>query len=285
MTNDMIRKQMGVGADQTSSEADDGAGLPWLEPAPEPERGTLSFKSLALIGTVFLLVFAALLGVFYNRIAGTQEPSDGTGNTPAVIAAPDGPYKISPDEDARRDLAYAEPEKIGPPKFAAETERPMPEAEQLEADSVAAAPQTGGSDKDLADNTNSEPEIDDSASAPRPQKDVETKVIQVKPPEPKAAAVRAVTSESAKMAASGGYMLQLGAFSTRDSAMNGWNIISAKFPGSLSGLSANVEAFETSSSKTLYRLRAASVETRNQANVRCASLKAAKQPCFVVSPQ
>jgi len=271
MSNDMIRRQMGATAGQDSASDDEG-GLPWLEPAPEPDRSTLSFKSLAVIGTIFLLVFAALLGVFYNRIAGDGSGGAGSGGEPTLITAPSGPYKISPEEDARRNLAYddAKPEKIGPPKFADDAERPLAGAEQIESTPVV---------------VEQEPPAPEPAA---PQKTVEEPVRIAAVPkkeEPVAPATPKPAPAGNAAPATSGYMLQLGAFSTRESATNGWKLISGKYPGSLAGLSPNVEPFQTSSKKTLYRLRAAALPTRTQADARCAGLKAAKQACFVVSPQ
>lgn len=298
MSSDTIRRQMGVGKGPQETVDDDG-GLPWLEPAPDPDRGSLSFKSLAIIGTIFLLVFIALMAVFYNRIAGSG-PTAGSvvdGN-PTLIAAPAGPFKITPDEDARAKLAYEEggSSAQGAPKFSGESEKPLSGAEQIER----AASGTGPSAIDLG--TADEPQIgfvrtakpqSKPSDAPKSVKNrssaaadkvAEAVTTAPKPLEAVSAPAGKKPAEPAQTAAVGGYMLQLGAFSSRDSAMNGWRQYSAKYPGSLSGLSPDLQAFQNSSGKTLYRLRAAGLTSRARADARCAALKAAKQPCFVVSP-
>jgi cell division septation protein DedD len=285
---------MGVGKGPQGG-ADDDGGLPWLEPAPDPDRGSLSFKSLAIIGTIFLLVFIALMAVFYNRIAGTG-PSGGTlvDGSPTLIAAPAGPFKITPDESVRSQLDYEDGSaaKESPPRFAGGSEKPLSGAEQIER----AASGQGPAAVDLGSASN--PQIGyvrkttkpDTSNAAQTAPKVTKPTVSEPKPVPEPVKTAAAPKEPAKLAtppqtaAAGGYMLQLGAFSSRDSALNGWKQFSGKYPGSLSGLSPDVQAFQNSSNKTLYRLRAAGLTSRARADARCAALKAAKQPCFVVAP-
>lgn len=297
MSSDSIRRQMGVGKGPQDG-ADSDGGLPWLEPAPDPDRGSLSFKSLAIIGTIFLLVFIALMAVFYNRIAGTG-PSGGTlvDGSPTLIAAPAGPFKITPDESARAQLDYEDGSAAQktPPRFAGGSEKPLSGAEQI--DRAASGQGPAAVELGSANNpqigyvrkANPKPGTSaPSTSDPTPAVPKVTKPVVSAPdpvPEPvKTAAAPKQAQAPTQTAAASGYMLQLGAFSSQESALNGWKQFSGKYPGSLSGLSPDVQAFQNSSNKTLYRLRAAGLTSRARADARCAALKAAKQPCFVVSP-
>ncbi|MEO0412029.1 MAG: SPOR domain-containing protein [Pseudomonadota bacterium] len=292
MTNDTLRKQMGLGNAPGGVDDDDG-GLPWLEPAPDPDRGTLSFKSLAIIGTIFLLVFIAFLAIFYNRIAGSGAAGGSApGGTPTLIAAPIGDFKVTPEQAARGGV----PGQSGPsdgPRFAEGSEQPALGVERLDEalrkTEGGVAVDLGSPDEPLIgyarplEKRPSKPEVADvkdkgeetaakvAVSAPKPAA-----------PEPVAETPKAPAAP-VKTASAGNFLLQLGAFSTRDSALNGWKQYSKTYPGSLAGLEPDLQSFENAAGKTLYRLRAAGLPTRGAADERCAALKAAKQACFVVA--
>lgn len=302
MSNDNLRKQMGLANGPAGVEDDDG-GLPWLEPAPDPDRGTLSFKSLAIIGTIFLLVFIAFLAIFYNRIAGTgSNIPGGPGGTPTLIAAPIGPFKITPEQAAQDDLDTSN-DFDNRPRFSSGSEQPLAGTERLEQalreeGGGAVALDLGGSNnepvigyarpirrdtqeaaEDQAETVIAkvEPQVPDVKEvAPEPVINKPAPVVEPSPPEEKA------PPPPVQVASSGSYLLQLGAFSTRDSALNGWSQYSKTYPGSLAGLAPDLQSFENSAGKTLYRLRAAALDTRGAADERCKALKAAKQACFVV---
>lgn len=295
MSSDAIRRQMGVGGGPQGAPDDDG-GLPWLEPAPDPDRGSLSFKSLAIIGTIFLLVFIALMAVFYNRIAGSGADGSGlSGGSPTLIAAPAGPFKITPEQDSRAELASNDNRNDAGPRFSGGSERPLSGAEQLEQAAKGAGPAAvslGSQDEPVlgyvrpAKKTPVAPKETPKIETPKVEtpavvrKEAPKVVAAAKKPAPKVTNPAPVQTASA-----GGYLLQLGAFSTRDSAMNGWRQFSDKYPGSLSGLAPDIQSFKNSSGRDLYRLRASGLSSRARADARCAALKAANQACFVVAPQ
>jgi cell division septation protein DedD len=80
----------------------------------------------------------------------------------------------------------------------------------------------------------------------------------------------------------GGFGVQLGAFSSAERANEEWKKLQAEASGMLDGLSPRVVVGE-SSGKTLYRLQA---EVRDEAQARaiCGGLKVAKKPCVPVIP-
>lgn len=295
MSSDSIRRQMGVGSGPQGAPEEDG-GLPWLEPAPDPDRGSLSFKSLAIIGTIFLLVFIALMAVFYNRIAGSGPEGSGIGGgSPTLIAAPPGPFKITPEQDSRAELASNEARnEDNAPRFSGGSERPLSGAEQLEQAAQGSGPAAvslGGQDEPVLGYVRPAKKADVPAKVAEkltPPK-VERPTAPAKPVAPKVVeqAKKAVpeTPAPVQTASADGYLLQLGAFSTRESAMNGWRQFSDKYPGSLSGLAPDLQSFQNSSGRTIYRLRASGLSSRARADARCAALKAAEQACFVVSPK
>lgn len=83
-------------------------------------------------------------------------------------------------------------------------------------------------------------------------------------------------------AMSGGFGVQLGAFSSAERANEEWNKLKASAGGTLDGLSPRVVVGEASG-KTIYRLQA---EVRDEAQARaiCGGLKVANKPCVPVLP-
>ncbi|MEM7570647.1 MAG: SPOR domain-containing protein [Pseudomonadota bacterium] len=296
MTNDTLRKQMGMNPGSGGVDDDDG-GLPWLEPAPDPDRGTMTFKSLAIIGTIFLLVFIAFLAIFYNRIAGTGvSGGNAPGGTPTLIAAPIGDFKVTPEEAASGDFNDDQAD-TGAPQFAQGSEQPVTGAARLEEAlrEESGAVDLGRQDEDIIGYARPLKTDDTPSAAVESAKEQveETAKTSVAAASDTSEAVVAAVEEKAaapskpepavQTAPAGGFLLQLGAFSTRDSALSGWKQYSQTYPGSLAGLAPDLQAFQNGSGKTIYRLRAAALETRAAADERCAALKAAKQACFVVA--
>jgi hypothetical protein len=81
---------------------------------------------------------------------------------------------------------------------------------------------------------------------------------------------------------SGGYGVQLGAFSSAERANEEWKKLAANSAGTLDGLSPRVVVGDAGG-KTIYRLQA---EVRDEAQARavCGGLKAANKPCVPVIP-
>ncbi len=82
--------------------------------------------------------------------------------------------------------------------------------------------------------------------------------------------------------ASGGYGVQLGAFSSAERANEEWKKLHADAAGLLDGLSPRVVVGEAQG-KTIYRLQA-EVRDEVQARAVCGGLKVAKKPCVPVLP-
>ena len=83
--------------------------------------------------------------------------------------------------------------------------------------------------------------------------------------------------------ASGGYGVQLGAFSSAERANEEWKKLQADAAGLLDGLAPRVVVGEAQG-KTIYRLQA-EVRDEVQARAVCGGLKVAKKPCVPVLPQ
>jgi len=83
--------------------------------------------------------------------------------------------------------------------------------------------------------------------------------------------------------ASGGYGVQLGAFSSAERANEEWKRLHTDAAGLLDGLSPRV-VVGVAQGKTIYRLQA-EVRDEVQARAVCGGLKVAKKPCVPVLPQ
>lgn len=83
--------------------------------------------------------------------------------------------------------------------------------------------------------------------------------------------------------ASGGYGVQLGAFSSAERANAEWKTLQAEAAGLLDGLAPRVVVGEAQG-KTIYRLQA-QVRDEVQARAVCGGLKVAKKQCVPVLPQ
>ncbi len=92
----------------------------------------------------------------------------------------------------------------------------------------------------------------------------------------------AAPSSPADLLNSGGFGVQLGAFSSAERANEEWKRLQAEAAGTLDGLSPRVVVGEAGG-KTLYRLQA---EVRDEAQARaiCGGLKVAGKPCVPVIP-
>jgi cell division protein FtsN len=91
-----------------------------------------------------------------------------------------------------------------------------------------------------------------------------------------------VPDATAPIPASGGYGVQLGAFSSAERANDEWKKLQADSAGLLDGLSPRVVVGETQG-KAIYRLQA-EVRDEVQARAVCGGLKVAKKPCVPVIP-
>lgn len=251
--------------------------LPWLEPVEEEfdEPGGITTGKLLMWAVVALAVIGLIVGGFLwlrGRDAGTA--GDG-----GLIKAPDAYYKERPAEDAAPaegdEIVYSaskgnEVESVIDISGAAETpvnvDRPATAAAAPAIKPAPAAPTA------VVKTAPVPPAA--KPAAPSPSATVDQAVIKQAPkapPKPKPAPVAA-----AAPIASGGSMVQLGAFSSEAKANSAWKTLSARF-SFLSGLSNSVVAVQ-SGDKTLYRLRASG----GNAGDICKRLRTAGESCSVI---
>lgn len=275
---------------------DDGEGdaLPWLE-AVEDEGGgrrqdggrTVTY---VLIGVAVLALAIAAIGLF----TGGGDDTTPIGGDTDVIAAPDGPYKEAPDApggmkvEGEGDSVYAAGAGIDPDgtiDLTALPETPATRAPSVEAGDAKivelppAAVPAKPAPKPVE--VSKAPPANPPAPPAAPARPAQTATAPAAPAKPALAPAPAATAPAATAAASGGYGLQLGAFSSQASAEAAWKTLSGRF-GFLGSLGKSITA-TPSGGKTLYRLRAMGA-SKASAESLCARLKVAGEACSVVAP-
>ena len=264
---------------------DDEERLPWLEPVEEDyeeERG-LSPVKIAM-GVIILLVVAGLIAgsVFWLRGRGDVAAS-GDGS---VIKAPDDYYKQRPENPGGMDVGSGDEivysasqgnEVASEVDTRGAAEAPV-NIDRAPAATTVAIPPSRTAQGGLPPAATA-PAKPAPAKAPPVQTADAALPTKVAPPAPRPAASKPVAAApvaAAPAPASGGSMVQLGAFSSPAKANSAWKSLSGRF-SFLSGLTQSVAPVQ-SGDKTLYRLRASGGDARNI----CAKLKTAGESCSVI---
>jgi hypothetical protein len=228
----------------TDIRADEDDRLPWLE-AVEEEGGEGGPSAVKLI--VAVLIGLAAIGGIVGGIFWMGNRETAENRAPETIAAPEGPYKVKPDNPGGMAV-----EGQGATAFDA-AQGGTPNA-SIDTDAVPEAPVTA----------------QPRAAAPAAK---EPPLLKAPPPTnapaPKAAAASAP-------AAAGGGTIQLGAIPNSATAEKAWKALAGRF-AYLAPLSHNVVSAQVNG-KTWYRLRAGGP---GAANV-CGRLRVAGENCLKV---
>lgn len=235
--------------------------LPWLETveADEPEpSGIARAIVLALIG---LAIVAGLVFAGYTILGQRAAGGDG-----ALIAAEEGDYKIRPDDPGGLDVQ-------GEGDTAIATSAGAPGDAVIDWSAVPEAPITG-----RPPSVEVVPETPDRMipSVPAPT----AKPAMPPPLVAPAPAPKAAPRVDVPGAASGGSLVQLGAFPTEAAANAAWGALSRRF-GYVAVLGKQVRAAEVSG-LAVYRLRVDAGSAAAAADL-CGRLKVAGERCFVTN--
>lgn len=257
---------------------DDEDRLPWLEAADsyDEDEAVSPTRLLLLVVAGLVLIGAVLGGLWWWQGGGGR--GDGE-----LIAAQDGPYKQPPVTDGAKqfegegDSSFAASEgaepagKLDPGKLpeqpAIAPAAPVP----AKAAAAVAAPPAAA----VATPT-SDPQKGPVPVAKAPI--VASKAPPAKAPPAKAAPTPA-TKGSPAAGAGGGATVQLGAFSSEESAAKAWISLSKRF-AFLQGMGKSVAPVPRGS-ETVYRLRALAASPAAARDI-CAKLKVAGEDCAVV---
>lgn len=227
--------------------------------ARQPVRGSRPAPMMLVISAIVLVVLVVAIVLIYR--SGARE----AGDPPQTVGTPVGEMKTAPaPEDQPVDPATGLQiyrSEDGAPAPAQPNFVPPPEEPQARPDPQLrpTAPVTSQPAPPA------QPAPAAKASAPAPV---------AKAPEPKAA------TPTPAAVASGGTMVQVGAFSSEALADAGWNDAMRALPDSAAGKGKRVEPVE-SNGKTLYRGYVTGFSSRAEATAYCDRLKAAGRTCFV----
>jgi hypothetical protein len=224
-----------------SESAPDEDRLPWLE-AVEEDEGSAGPGIARLIGAV--VIGLAAIGLIVGGLFWLGNRDGAGGNNGDLIAAPEGDYKVRPDEPGGMNVAGE-----GDTAYAA-SEGDTPQG-RLNTNAVAEAPVA-------------RPAAQPRQPAPQPQAEAQ----RPQPPAPQ--------PPTLAPAAGGGATIQLGAFSSGASANSAWTALSGRFRY-LAPLSRSVIPVQ-SGGRTLYRLRASGP---GAADI-CRRLRVAGEDCTVI---
>ncbi|ATE66631.1 SPOR domain-containing protein [Rhizorhabdus dicambivorans] len=243
--------------------------LPWLEPVEEEyEEGGVSTGRLILWLTIAVAVIALIIGGFlWMRSSDKAASGDG-----ALIKAPDSYYKERPAEQAGPtaddEIVYSaskgnEVESVIDTGSAAETPVNVdrPTAEAVPPPTVSAPKPAPAAAKPTA-----------PAAKPTVEQALPKQAVKTAPVKPAAP----VAAPAEREPASGGSMVQLGAFSSQAKANAAWKNLSGRF-SFLKDLTQSVVPVQ-SGDKTLYRLRAGG----GNAGDICRRLRTAGESCSVI---
>lgn len=223
--------------------------LPWLETAEEDyEERPSPLRAVLLVALGFLILAAAVGGYFWYKRTGGGE---GTG---ALINAPEGDYKLKPDDpggmkvDGEGDTVFAASEGAttnGSVNVGAMPESPV---------AGKAAPK----------------------ATPTPLKGASRVTAAV----PTAVERATAPTQKSPGPSANSSVLQLGAFPTEAEANSAWARLSKRF-NYIAPLGKSVEKAQVDG-KTVFRLRV-NTGSNGQARELCGRLKAAGEACFLAA--
>ncbi len=258
----------------------------------EDEEGS----RLPLLIVMALLVLAAFGGVVWLA----YERGVASGRTePRILAAEEGPAKVAPsnpggtespykglkiydqpapndEESDSEDTAVAKPPAPAPVKRAAT--KPTP---RMTPATVAQAKTPHASEPAVKPVAKLAPTIATKPAA----KPAATTVVAAPPsaavPKLPVDAPLAAPVMPAAPAATGSYVLQIGAYKSQAEADNSWKAFQAKHSSLLSGFSSNVKQVDLGDKGVWYRLRVGAFADKDAASALCDKLKADGGNCFL----
>jgi cell division protein FtsN len=269
---------------------------------------------LPLLIVIALFVLAAFAGVVY--LAYTQGVARGRSDVPRIIAAQPGPAKVAAKEDSDAPSfkglkIYQQPapsdeaadRQVTPPPPAPDQSQTVePETAPITSNVEAPAKAEAAPPKAALSKTEAAPPKTETPTAKEPPLSVakslsppaappvakaEPKVV----PEPKAvkaapppAPAKVATAEPTPLvkssAATGAYVLQIGAYKSEADADAAWRAYHAKHASALGSYSQDVKKVDLGAKGTWYRLRVGSFADKDAAKALCTKLAAEGGACF-----
>lgn len=225
---------------------------------------------LIVIALFVLASFAGVVWLAYQRgvVSGRTEPR--------TIAAEQGPAKLAANETEAQGpykglKIYEQP--AGNESYDGTTVEDTTHAGATLTPRIAAAPaplprkaaEAAQSDKGQTVTGNSSEETEKALPS-------SAKLAASAPPLP---------SEPAASSATGGYVLQIGSYKTRDEANESWSVFREKHADAIEGLSIDIKAADLGDKGTWYRLRLGPFTDKEAASAVCEKIKSAGGKCFL----
>lgn len=246
--------------------SDKGERSSWLEPLPEEytTEGDMTGRRMmvAALTVIVLAIFGGL--IWYSYLEGHS-----SGPVPVVHAdksvvkiKPDNPGGLQvPDQDKR--------------VFSRVTPEPPEQSEQLGPSAELARTRPGAK---LAKPAEKKP-----VKAGQPVLSTGTATLSTGTATKNITRARTGEKPSVKKSLTGSYLVQLGAFGHRDTAVKLWHKLQKKNTSLLGDLDLDIMMVDLGKKGVFYRLRGGMIADRSVAANICALLKAKKQACIVVN--
>ena len=265
--------------------------------ATESEDG--NWGTFRVIGV--LVLFAAFSGFVY--LAYVQGLQNGR-NAPQTIAAPEGDYKVQPDEPGGQSFAQAQSKTIHDRVNGADTDVTGASAIAPPEQPMDLGPATaagGPEETDMASLGKLDEQPLVTGATPLPTRRPEGLTASIKADPVEATEPTASREEVTDIAAltepeqtspagdiasagidptSGAYLLQLASFPERGLAEQAWGRVNAKHSDLLVGLGPDYQAADIPGKGTYHRLRIGPFRSKAEATEVCNALKARKQDCI-----
>jgi len=260
---------------------------------------------LPLLIVIALFVLAAFAGVVY--LAYTQGVARGRSDVPRIIAAQPGPAKVAAkDSDSNAPSfkglkIYQQPapsddaadrQVTPPPPAPDQSQAAEPETAPITSNVEAPAKMEAAPAKTQATppKTETAPPKTEPAAAKEPPLSVAKSLTPPAAPPvakttPPPAPEKVATAEPAPApvkapAATGAYVLQIGAYKSEEDAAAAWRTYHGKHASLLSGYSQDVKKVDLGEKGTWYRLRVGSFADKDAAKALCTKLTAEGGACF-----
>jgi cell division septation protein DedD len=297
----MARQERGVYEPSDEVRVFDGA---------EEDEDDAEGSRLPLLIVLALVVLCAFAGVVW--LAYTQGVARGRTETPVLAAAP-GPERVAPENSGGTEVPYQgfkiyeQPAPMdegdtGDATPAPQTAKPEPAPAAAPPQQLAQAPARPATTPPTtppASTAKPAAAPPPTAKPPAPATTVTAKPATPPPPTrqavtaPPAAtgapralpgvgpSVGTATTPPTAAPASGGYVLQIGAFKSQAEANAAWRAYSGRHAALLKGYGPNVQQVDLGEKGTWYRLRIAGFADRDVASALCDRLKADSGACFL----
>ena len=260
---------------------------------------------LPLLIVIALFVLAAFAGVVY--LAYTQGVARGRSDVPRIIAAQPGPAKVAAKDSDNNAPSFkglkiyqqpapsddaADRQVTPPPPAPDQSQAAEPETAPITSNVEAPAKMEAAPAKTKATppKTETAPPKTEPAAAKEPPLSVAKSLTPPAAPPvakttPPPAPEKVATAEPAPApvkapAATGAYVLQIGAYKSEEDAAAAWRTYHGKHASLLSGYSQDVKKVDLGEKGTWYRLRVGSFADKDAAKALCTKLTAEGGACF-----